>query len=913
MHIRDIGNDKALGSENIEKNTFSELFSLFEGDTANNGKNSMADKINKWIYRDKQGNSNNVEMLPTLHNINLGIRQMIKPSYLVSENIAYAELKINGYSQKYIYGQTMGDDYNYGEKQNENYKYYSNYIAVIRWGSKTDVYAYSREIYPSDAYYASQNGGDISLQVVYRIDITNNQVTDIEGVYKEQRLVINSVLNKYDSNRYRLIEELTVDNKKYKWSNRVLGEAVLNVNETDLNRNGGISKDESKYVYVGYEVNKNEIYSLLSSNTEPLYETYPTEAIVDAYHIYKRYDYSWKHTTDNGREYFRYWCVDNKNETDGKEHFSISEEKNDYAPFLGLRLRDDRTISGVVFEDSKTTDSLIKNESVGDGELGKDNNNKDENKIGGVKVDLLYKSSLKPAKLYTKSNGLYCTTNNEENINVYEIKTKVDGTYQIQGIIPGEYYIRFTYGDGTQKIYNSYSQEELGTIYSNGYKSTIINESATKVMSKENKVNNKVVEDKTALWYLYDKKYNNKAIDNLASESEEKVFEVSQLVDYRTLNNDSNFVKRSKYATTPFISIPIEFTTDKEIEQNERTGVSSYNYMSFGLIEKPKIEMKINKEITNIKLTLQNGQVLLDANPISQNIRYISNLDTIWSSTGSKNAKIELDNQYIYGATLEVTYTVTVVNNSERTYLTIDYYKYGEIDINKESKIYVSEILEYLDRYLKIKLYSDIKEGSGINNFTYNEKEENACIDISKITNTDFNEGNIDKYSYKVARNQLEENKNVEAGYYNKVYKLGTGATGYKINDAELVPKRNYNKEEEYSTKLKVVAERILSNESDDSKDELEYTSYAQISKLTVAKNAYSDPTAAPIVQANGEINWDKKDEANKEIPTDNSKIRLTPSTGIDRNMDYYIAVVVILTTIGIAIVCLKKTMKRFY
>ena len=94
----------------------------------------------------------------------------------------------------------------------------------------------------------------------------------------------------------------------------------------------------------------------------------------------------------------------------------------------GLRLiRDDvaRTMSGVVFEDAPLQAKLNNNERIGDGIY-----QNGENKVNKVKVELL------------------CQNNEDvDKLNKIEIRTNSDGSYTLAGFIPGDYLIKFTYGD----------------------------------------------------------------------------------------------------------------------------------------------------------------------------------------------------------------------------------------------------------------------------------------------------------------------------------------------------------------------------------------------------------------------------------------------------------------------------------
>lgn len=825
-------------------------------------------KKTEWIYND--GN----EQIPTLHYMNLGIRQMVKPTYTISQNIAYAKLAINGYEYKYVYG----------ESGNGEYKYYQT--PRVKWQSKENIEVYTREVYPSDAYLA-HNNGNIKLTIVYRIDITNTTLTDITGVYKEHNLVIekSNLKNYFDETRYILSkdsEEKTTEN----WGNT---EEEVTKNETNhftrYQEKIRVEKGKTKSLYIAFEV-KNSVIAELLNNTNGTIEEKPTTVSARAYHEYTRYDYGWSRLPEDENEetrrIWRYYVVDNyKNNSygvpgkvDGKEgklHNSIPETKSDSAPYLAIELGDtDRTITGKVFQDNNVRKNT--NEVVGNGKI--DDN---ESKVIGVKIDLLNSDGTTYALLYTKDEKEYYTTVDSSNDGKKskEIKSSEDGgKYEIKGITPGEYLIRFTYGDGTQKTFDMEGNEI--SVSSNDYKSTIIQYTYTGSAYDGYTYDGKDIKnkDKEYTWYLYNngEEYNI-AVDNGINNQS---FEYEQDIDLTTYTEKNTNV----YAFTPKMSVPIEFTVAKEGKVTEPIPVAEH--MNFGIIERPKIRLEIDKEVSNIKLTLQNGQVLIDGNP-TQNIHYVANLDTKWSNIGSHYAKVEIDSQYIYGSILEIKYLLTVKNKSDVTYTGERYYKYGNTDNNsEEARIDIKELLEYLDPNLKFKS-SDMKSDKKLTedftkDFTNNASYSNALKSLYD------NEGKEREFKEIQIIDDTKTNLNIPNISTEKTFQIYTS-----INNPNRTDKKT-------STTVEVVAERILSTQDDN----LDYESYAQISTVTIAKNTYKDPTGVLDLSALEGKNY-------KDIPYDSAKTIVSPSTGIQRNKKYIISGIVLCISIGLIVIFIKK------
>ena len=199
-HIQVTG-ENANKEEQQSYNTFSKLYDLFEGDVGNGGKDKL--QASSWIYNDSG------DQYPTLHYINLGIREMVKPEFTISQNISYAVLNVNGYEYTYTYG---------NEGDPTVYKSDDTTRPTVKWQSKTDITAYTREIYPSDL---PREGVNTSLQIVYKIDITNSTTYDIDGIYKEHKMFVNSLKNEYDASRYTLVEKTKVNETEYQWTKKV--------------------------------------------------------------------------------------------------------------------------------------------------------------------------------------------------------------------------------------------------------------------------------------------------------------------------------------------------------------------------------------------------------------------------------------------------------------------------------------------------------------------------------------------------------------------------------------------------------------------------------------------------------------------------------------------------------------------
>lgn len=618
-------------------------------------------------------------------NINLGLREKTDGDHAVNETLAYVKVNMNGYTYTYKYGEKPAVD--------------SPYVPAVKYQTPTKSFTKTK-VYPTDVSYNAQNHGALKVYVVYRIDVKNNKPTYLDSVYYEQRLYLDSLVNNYDTSRYELCNnENNSDQSDFAlWTNVKDGQAKYDVNnDKSVYKNGISAKDETISSWIQFKIKDEALDRILkdSLTTEEIENT-PTQAEAIGYHEYLRTDNAWKHN-DSVRAYEGAKGTNTyPTQNDAKKkyyvHKTISKVRTSGDNYIKLSLGETRKVSGIVFEDTKKD-----NDSLGNGILDGNENNRAQN----VTVSLL-NTDKSIAKLYDKYGNTKEAT----------LETEVGGTYTFDGVVPGYYYIRFTYGDGTQKLVPA------GTdIKSNDYKSTIINTEANGagdtiknamsvkadnlVSPTDTNYNAKLVE-----WYKYLNSNNySTAVDDLTER--EKVDEYTYTDDGKVYDKDGKEAQGllNVNAYTPITSISIENDTNTEttIQGEDYTQKSSYSGFNFGLITTPTIKITPQKKITNVKLTTQTGTTLVSANPTDKSAAYITALDKV--TGGSKYAKMELDKSLMYGSSLETTYEITIENNSEKDYVEDknsseygNYYYYGETSTATSlKKVKVEEVVDELD------------------------------------------------------------------------------------------------------------------------------------------------------------------------------------------------------------------------
>lgn len=261
----------------------------------------------------------------------------------------------------------------------------------------------------------------------------------------------------------------------------------------------------------------------------------------------------------------------------------------------------------------------------------------------------------------------------------------------------------------------------LNSLY---YKSTVVTGSAKGAMQSESKG-----EESDKWWFLGDIG-NNKSIatdwmgtyydkdGNIVKDKNGNTY--YDMVEARTTSDwESNYTTGQDKvvidAKSPVMKIEFEYRGELEFQtqNNEISNLKTdCTEMNFGIMERPHVDIKLSKEIKNVKLTLQNGTTIMNGNPLNKNVaEELIGIDKTL-------ARIEIGTEKLYGAELLITYKLTATNESEVDYATSNYYKYGDIGDATPATTTVTKIIDYLS-YSKTtyttepesKVHSTLKEG----------------------------------------------------------------------------------------------------------------------------------------------------------------------------------------------------------
>ena len=588
-----------------------------------------------------------------IENINLGLYEREQPDIAVVKDIQSVKVVANNKEHVYEYANRFK---NINDENDPN----NSERFGVEYGSKFKDETYERAIYKADYENAikENNPTGFEIYITYKIAIRNestNLTTQVNSIvdYYDTRYSLETIGNVYtseggkvSSDQYSKIgdysngEEVNADYQK----------TVINLN------NMRVRSQKTECVYVQFKLGTEGIKAALDHKGDEK-ELFKNIAEVNSYSIFS--------SSDN-----IYAGIDKDsapgNVTPGNKE--TYEDDTDTAPAMKLLVTETRTMEGTVFLDH--TDGTLK---IGESRLGDGEYTDQDQGINDVEITLIET---------TGSNNTYTT------------KTSGNGEFKIEDYIAGDYQLTYTWGG--QKVNVDGKETEITL---QDYKATIYKE-------KDRQTNTK--------WHLLtDKRYSD-AFDDM---------DTRQAIDdeIKTTAYNSTYNNETKMnSTTPKMDIGLEY--DTLISDGNTEHVYQVKNIDFGIVRRPKQSVELTKQVKAMKVTLANGEIVSDvqftydkngnmeATGEKNHVTYMGASPTV-GTNGEKSktetdkgfVKVELDNELLQGATIEVTYEFKFKNNSELDYVANgkadeNYYKYGET--SKDSKLVTikpSNIIDYLD------------------------------------------------------------------------------------------------------------------------------------------------------------------------------------------------------------------------
>ncbi len=724
-----------------------------------------------------------------IKNVNLGIYLRTQADLAIMQDLDNVKVEVAGYGHIYKYANRFEN----ASSSEDDYYIENAWNVGVRFQNEYSSLSYTRPVYKADAYYGKDTENPIpasenlKVALTYKIAIRNeetiagrvNQVVD----YYDARYEIEAIGTTLDDNTGTVgnllnynIDSNTYVNGKYKKvtieTNILVDKSISNNQEQDKN-------NTQKYVYIQFVLDDDAVIDLLDDAEGSNPQRLENIAEVTSYTSY--YDLNSMRL---------YAAVDKdsvpNNCTPGTK--STYEDDTDTAPTIALTLSSAREVTGTVFEDSAEEDILEeKNLREGNGIL-----DSDESAIGGVKVQLMEVDD--EGNVTENVARVFNETTNQWEDSIDETEG-TNGQYEIGGFAPGKYVLKYTWGDGTYKIVDGTTQEYTDMV--ENYKATNIDE----------EMNNSETQDQTFFTKVADaneEPYLNKELSH-ALDNYETRLQIDEQLNKNTVTDDSqgyNYTTtvdiNEMTSETPIMDFHIEFydKTEEGKLPSEYSRISDsikfeVEKMSFGIIRRPVQSYNVTKTLEKVKLTLANGQVLIDATLVedaegahlegqTQYMTYMSPT-VVDGKIVNGTWRAELDAELIQGATIDMAYKFTTQNTSETDYTSQGYYNFGEEYYtsrpNEQSAkladivgISPSMMVDYLDQNSSLKIGSTINEQYGWEGYTIEQLRNARLVEQDVITRLqtgiDANGKPLDPVQIFVTKYYKDSNIYVKPAYY---------------------------------------------------------------------------------------------------------------------------------------------------
>ncbi|MEI3436265.1 MAG: hypothetical protein V8S10_08190 [Clostridia bacterium] len=510
---------------------------------------------------------------------------------------------------------------------------------------------------------------------------------------------------------------------------------------------------------------------------------------------------------------------------------------------MKITLKEPKTITGYVFEDKTSDDLLTNQERKGNGKF--DNG---ENTVGKVKVELIDQKTGKPAYIYSKAVS-------ESNFNAVPATytTKANGYYEFVGVVPGKYYIKYTYSNGSV-VYKG--TNKVANVSTQDYKSTIISSKTLRDAYGDTEADDLGTVNNNDRWYQDTniETYSTAVDDYATRKSINNTY--STIIASKKVDYDKGVGQQEMTARTLNMNMAIENYNNEVTNMNENR-TSLYKNLDFGIAIRPRQSLKLDKKVTYVKLTLSGGDTVAEGNPSNEN--ELKTMNYVTYPKGGK-LKIEADDEIIQGATLEIKYTIYVTNNSEKDYNNVAYYRYGTKKDNPV-KLSINTIVDYIDQKVPTE-YTNVAKSSG-----------------GWYVSTDQQ---IKDLTTKKAYNDVKSRKNILLSDCNKTISIGkTMATE------------------------PVEASKVMASSED-----VDIKNYAEAVKVSNSVGRFYGGIVnskwVNMTPGNLQVSSDTAIDESHELDDDGVEVVVVPSTG-DNTIIYYILGITCLGIIVCGIVLIKK------
>ena len=621
-----------------------------------------------------------------IKNINLGVYSREQVDVAVDSDVARFVLNVNGYQHTYKYATLVNPD-----TQEE---------MDVKLKALKGKY-YERQLHESTISYSATPEGvpNLYADITYKIYLQNKsntltaKIKELTLNYDEDLKIISYGYE--GSNVNTEVSESAITATKNGTGAVQLKEATIDLEKLEDRK---ISAGKREVLEVTFRTDANTIAKILNNPTGIKFDFM---AEVKTYSTYANNE---ENAFNRAEGIYAYASIDKNSaarnaqvQIDTDDSFVTDTFENDttIAPTFKLSKGTQTELSGIVYEDSPKESTPIKisgnniYERVGDGIYN------NENVMANVLVELLSVSmengqydsdtartgengqqAYDVAKLYQENK----TTQGESSKVLARTYTNEKGEYKFEGLTAGNYVIKYTYGknmkdvdeNGQEKgtirsataIYTSDGKTKLKEIEAREYKSTVI--TSGEISNAMNITDGKAHLNGDYSWFLKspETRYSD-AVDDVEYRAN---LEKEAKINYEILKGTKTYVYENMEAYTPYFKLGVEEFNDQQSGatlETQEDGTLNYVFtidnVDFGLIERPIVDLQVDKVITGLKVSLGNGQVLINGDPSKESLPYVrTGLDDF--------VPIEMDTELLQNATIEEEYTIKITNNSELDY-----------------------------------------------------------------------------------------------------------------------------------------------------------------------------------------------------------------------------------------------------
>lgn len=812
--------------------------------------------------------SNNTNIEEQLKYVNLGLRGRDVFDLELTSDVKSVDVTVNGETAKYdnmnkvtVRKSDLTSQLTTEDMANLESETSKTYVDGVNSKPSSETEGQQQNIRNTDKEYLN------SIYVTYKITVQNTSETAGTAT---------KIINYYDS-RYTFEKAYSADST-LTTSNGNNGTGYKSVIITTPG--SWLSQSETMDIYV--------VYKLTESGMDELNKL-ATDGVMPTYNMAEIYEY--KTRCSAGQSEYTRGLIDKdsqpgnvtesgvyleengetwqEGETTVKYYFNkknlnkLKYEDDTYATPTLYFISDanQRSLSGVVYRDSTTTDAETKIKSG--------NGIKDDGEVGvyGANVKLTVDLVGGGSKTYEVTNG-----------------TNKDGSYTISGFIPGNAKLTYKYGDTEKTIVLNKSDDGSVNKYSyNGedYQST----NNTNLDTSNNKY-----------WYVLNKDKISIAKDNSerrkAVSSNVTNFNDSEMIDLNNIragkevavDNVSNIAnKTNMFATTKDFTLSVEQTVNNNQQPEQKTSFSSYEItdMNFGIAEVPVTTIDLKKQVVGFTITDSAGDNII-AKATNNNGTWEVAAGNVLAPDDTNLLDVSIEDEKLQGARLEVTYNITSNIIVEKNF-----------DGNANTVATITGLVDYIDndlsynetlgensKYWEVTSYDATQEvfkEASFNNAEGEKREPKGTIDPEGIKYTTIVKAKSD--------NPILTNKTTKVSVPITLEKTLSSA-GTTIGDIITSSIDTY----EYDNNVEITG-------LDYSNTKTDKTGRDFVFRDRIRKPETTDPTTSRMIRLAGI----QHDFATSET------ITIHPPTGENNNIVYYIVAVISLGVLATGIVLIKK------